>query len=176
MGIFDSRTLLSALPPQEIARIASGVCILTAGGLQLTVLGTKFSAPAPRAEQTPSRELVPVTVTETGKAAGKMAVSWGNGQTGEVKIPIELSPGQVFHARAPKEPQPLALPPVARGAIVGLGVGAPIVLSPFLLYGGTATARVLAPVCTMPVAALMVVVGAYYGMLEEEETRAVAPQ
>lgn len=67
-----------------------------------------------------------------------------------------------------REPTPL-IPPTARGGLIGLSIGGPLVLSPFLLYGGTSTARVLAPACTLPVAALLVAVGAYYGYEEEQQ-------
>ena len=42
-----------------------------------------------------------------------------------------------------------------------------IVVTPFMLYGGTATSKILAPICTLPIAATLVATGVYYGRLEQ---------
>ena len=42
-----------------------------------------------------------------------------------------------------------------------------IVVTPFMLYGGTASSKILAPICTLPIAATLVATGFYYGRLEQ---------
>ena len=39
-----------------------------------------------------------------------------------------------------------------RGGLIGLTIGGAMVSSPFLLYGGTQSAKILAPICTLPIA------------------------
>jgi hypothetical protein len=75
--------------------------------------------------------------------------------------------------------------PAFRGVVVGCALGTGLVASPFALYGGTQTAKILdmmsqmglrgidsfirSPICTVPVATLMVAAGAYSARLEAEQ-------
>ena len=144
--------------------------MITAAGMQATIVGTKLSAPTVPPLRTATDELIVVMVPAGAAAGDPVSVEYGDGRPGQVKVPAGLTGGETFHARAPavRQVSPL-LPPTARGAVVGLSIGGPLVLSPFLIWGGTATARVLAPACTLPVAALFVGVGAYYGQIEQED-------
>jgi hypothetical protein len=106
-------------------------------------------------------------VVDFGASAGK----------GVVIVPEGHLPGSTFRAAAPKPPRtnPLfggaatADSPAFRGVVVGCALGTGLVASPFALYGGTQTAKIIAPICTVPVATLMVAVGAYSARLEAEQ-------
>ena len=154
----------------ERLRIVGGVSGLLVGGLGTVVAASRLSARQPRPSAGAAEEVNVVAVVPAGRSPGdRMEVSFEDGSRGVVVIPAGLSEGQRFTVRPPHRPKESSQLSVLRCGLIGLAVGSGIVLAPFVLYGGTSRAKVLAPICTLPVAATLVATGVYLGRLEQEQ-------
>lgn len=166
----------------ERLRIAGGVSSLLIGGLGMVVAATRLSAPRPthRPPEGAAEEVSLVAVVPAGGRPGdRMGVNFDDGSRGVVMVPAGLSEGQQFKVRPPQRTVGSSQKSLLRCGLIGLTVGSGIVISPFVVYGGTSKAKVLAPICTLPVAATLVATGVYLGKLEhqqliEEDDRTVA--
>lgn len=125
--------------------------LLRTSDLQATILGTKLSAPPPPSTHerpststraaAPERETVSVQVPAGARAGDRVKVQFGeNGdQSGEVRVPAGLEPGQTFRARAPLfrctcaarslKPQRLARPGSVRISCVCVYMSVPMCVS-----------------------------------------------
>jgi hypothetical protein len=155
----------------ERLRIVGGVSGLLVGGLGTVVAASRLSARQPRPSASAAEEGNVVAVVPAGRRSpgDRMEVSFEDGSRGVVIIPAGLSEGQRFIVRPPHRPKESSKLSVLRCGLIGLAVGSGIVLAPFVLYGGTSRAKVLAPICTLPVAATLVATGVYLGRLEQEQ-------
>jgi hypothetical protein len=163
----------------EKLRIASGIGLAAALGWNVTMIGVKISTPAHPSKPTGdggASSLV-VVVPDGAVPGERMTVTFESGSRATVTVPAGLAPGARFTVRPPKaastnplfaertEPESEGAAAL-RGGLVGLTVGSGLVVSPFVLYGGTRGTKVLAPIATLPVAVTCVAVGAYAGILE----------
>jgi hypothetical protein len=156
----------------ERLRVAGGVSAMLATGLGAVVFATRLSAPQSAPAGAAEAPDLVVVVPIGGGVGDRIDVEFEGGKRGVVTVPAGLSEGSSFRVRPPQQARSSGLAggqiSVLRGGLIGLTVGRGIVLSPFVLYGGTSTAKILAPICTLPIAATLVATGVYLGRAEQQ--------
>ena len=157
----------------ERLRVAGGVSAMLATGLGAVVFATRLSAPQSAPAGAAEAPDLVVVVPIGGGVGDRIDVEFEGGKRGVVTVPAGLSEGSSFRVRPPQQARSSGglaggQISVLRSGLIGLTVGSGIVLSPFVLYGGTSTAKILAPICTLPIAATLVATGVYLGRAEQQ--------